>query len=140
MREHLDSLPELLHSLVASCVLPHVQGAQQQLRIIDRRLAIALSQIRTAPTGACSVSDLASAAGVSSAHLHRLFGELGCTPHQAVAACRLEWAIDGLAQPGREVQDIAFDLGFSTPGHFSRFFRNHVPLTPSSYRDSVVRI
>ena len=30
--------------------------------------------------------------------------------------------------------DVAHELGFSAPGHFSRFFRQHLGITPSDYR------
>jgi methylphosphotriester-DNA--protein-cysteine methyltransferase len=29
---------------------------------------------------------------------------------------------------------MAMDLGFSTPGNFSRFFRDHRGVTPTTYR------
>ena len=35
------------------------------------------------------------------------------------------------------VADISHDLGFSAPGHFARFFRQHLGITPSDYRRTV---
>lgn len=34
----------------------------------------------------------------------------------------------------KPVKEIAFELGFNTPSHFNRFFREHTGLTPQEYR------
>lgn len=34
----------------------------------------------------------------------------------------------------KPIKEIAFELGFSTPSHFNRFFREHVGITPQQYR------
>jgi AraC-like DNA-binding protein len=41
--------------------------------------------------------------------------------------CRLTSGSDPVAT-------VAHDLGFAAPGHFSRFFRQHLGITPSDYR------
>lgn len=88
-----------------------------------------------------NVEDFQAAAGVSRAHLFRLFrSNLCCTPHQVVAARRLNLAICELGEQERAVQEVALDLGFSTPGHFTRFFAQHLPITPSRYREKVIVI
>ncbi|MET1258665.1 helix-turn-helix domain-containing protein [Flagellimonas sp. DF-77] len=38
----------------------------------------------------------------------------------------------------RQNQEIAFDLGFNDPAHFSRFFKKMTGKTPSEYRESPV--
>ncbi len=34
------------------------------------------------------------------------------------------------------VNEIAYELGFKYPQHFSRFFKQHVGATPNEYRNS----
>jgi AraC-like DNA-binding protein len=35
----------------------------------------------------------------------------------------------------KQNQEIAYDLGFNDPAHFSRFFKKMTQLTPSQYRE-----
>ena len=42
-----------------------------------------------------------------------------------------------LAFTDQSVSDIAFDLGFSSPSYFSRFFSAHTGETPREFRKSV---
>ncbi|MDC6365265.1 MULTISPECIES: helix-turn-helix domain-containing protein [Flavobacteriaceae] len=37
----------------------------------------------------------------------------------------------------KQNQEIAYDLGFNDPAHFSRFFKKMTLMTPSEYRDSL---
>ncbi|MEZ4809720.1 MAG: helix-turn-helix domain-containing protein [Allomuricauda sp.] len=38
----------------------------------------------------------------------------------------------------KQNQEIAFDLGFNDPAHFSRFFKKMTQMTPSEYRESLL--
>jgi AraC family transcriptional activator of pobA len=35
--------------------------------------------------------------------------------------------------PGKTVNEIAYELGFKYPQHFSRFFKQHVGYSPNEY-------
>lgn len=37
------------------------------------------------------------------------------------------------------IQEVAYQLGFKEPGHFSRFFKKHTGKNPSSFRENLVR-
>ncbi len=37
----------------------------------------------------------------------------------------------------KQNQEIAFDLGFNDPAHFSRFFKKMTQMTPSEYRENL---
>jgi AraC family transcriptional regulator len=50
---------------------------------------------------------------------------------------RVEAAIRRLTERHQPVSDISHALGFSAPGHFSRFFRQHIGITPTEYRSRV---
>jgi AraC-like DNA-binding protein len=38
----------------------------------------------------------------------------------------------------KQNQEIAYELGFNDPAHFSRFFKKMTQMSPSEYRDSLV--
>ena len=56
------------------------------------------------------------------------------TPLRRVDLEALEEAVRRLVQQEEPLTSVALDLGFSTPGNFSRFFREHMGVTPSRFR------
>lgn len=81
------------------------------------------------------VDTLATRAGLSRAHFFKLFQrDTHVTPMVYANVLRFEAAVQRLTQSVEPVGQVAHDLGFSAPGHFSRFFRQHLGITPSDYR------
>ena len=37
------------------------------------------------------------------------------------------------------IQEVASQLGFKEPGHFSRFFKKHTGMSPSAFRENLVQ-
>lgn len=82
------------------------------------------------------VRAVAAIAHVSPAHFSRccfrsVFGE---TPHRYLQRRRIERSMFLLRETDSSVTDICFDVGFASPGTFSRTFREIVGQTPRSYR------
>lgn len=38
------------------------------------------------------------------------------------------------------IQEISYDLNFSTPSHFGKFFKNHTGVTPKEFRNRILNI
>lgn len=84
------------------------------------------------------VDALAAQIGVSRAHFFTLFQRATqVTPLVYANVLRFEAAVKRLTQSSVPVSDVAYELGFSAPGHFSYFFRQHLGITPTSYRRAV---
>ena len=80
-----------------------------------------------------SVDDVARAAGVSPAHLRRLFAEAGRgSPRAEIARLRMAAAQRCLGQ-GWKLERIAHFLGFSEASAFSRAFAATVGLSPRKW-------
>lgn len=78
---------------------------------------------------------LAAVAGLSPAHFARAFAAtVGMTPFRYVMTRRLTRARDLLARTSRSTLDIALDVGFKTPSHFTSRFRQEFGITPSAIR------
>lgn len=78
---------------------------------------------------------LARIAHVSEAHFTRVFrATFGETPHRYLQRRRVERAMFLLRDTDRSVTDICFEVGFSSPGTFSRTFRDIVGRSPRAYR------
>ena len=77
----------------------------------------------------------AAFAGFSPFHFLRLFRRVtGVTPHQYLVQCRLRRAARLLAEPGRSITDIAYDVGFGDLSNFVRSFRRAAGLSPGAFR------
>ncbi|MEU9955258.1 AraC family transcriptional regulator [Streptomyces sp. NPDC050982] len=85
------------------------------------------------------VPALARIAHVSQAHFTRTFrATFGETPHRYLQRRRVERAMFLLRETDRSVTDICFQVGFGSPGTFSRTFRDIVGLSPRAYRRAAV--
>lgn len=74
---------------------------------------------------------------ISVRHLHALFNDQGTTVSTLIRTRRLERCYDDLVNPAngnRSVSAIALGNGFVDPAHFSRTFRTHFGVPPSSVR------
>jgi AraC-like DNA-binding protein len=96
-------------------------------------LAAAVECERTAPTR----DAIAKRMGMSSRTLSRRIKEHGTTLPREVERIRLSQALRGLETTDTSVTELAYELGFSSPEHFSRAFRRTFGTTPTAYREAV---
>jgi AraC-like DNA-binding protein len=81
-----------------------------------------------------SLSELATAAGLSKFHFLRLFAaHLGVTPHRYQLLLRVACART-LLRNGVEVVDAAFAAGFCDQSHLTRYFHSIVGVPPHRFR------
>lgn len=102
---------------------------------IDPRIRRAIGYMRDNMALEFDMTALARQVGLSRAHFFALFQhETQTTPVVYANVLRVEAAIRRLTGSEEAVTDVAYALGFSAPGHFSRFFRQHLGVTPTEYR------
>lgn len=105
---------------------------------IDPRIRRAIAYMRENVALDFDMAALAGEAGLSRGHFFSLFQkETHTTPLIYANVLRMEAAIRRLSEEHQPVTEISYALGFSAPGHFSRFFRQHLGITPSEYRSRV---
>ena len=86
-----------------------------------------------------TTADLAQAAGVSSSHLIRLFGEAtGLSPRRYLFELRIEKARELLSTTEMPIAEIALEVGFFDQSHLNRVFKQIVACTPHEYRKGVL--
>ncbi|MFF0066204.1 helix-turn-helix domain-containing protein [Streptomyces sp. NPDC005279] len=101
----------------------------------NRRMLRARDAMDRAYAQPLDVPALARIAHVSQAHFTRTFrATFGETPHRYLQRRRVERAMFLLRETDRSVTDICFQVGFGSPGTFSRTFRNIVGRSPRTYR------
>jgi AraC-like DNA-binding protein len=86
------------------------------------------------PDGYPDVHVLAEAVGTSVRTLQRRLQEEGLTYARVVAQARFDAAQRMLDDPDRKVIDVALDLGYSDPSHFTRAFGRWAGVAPREFR------
>ena len=110
-------------------------GIAARLPASDFRVRNAVRYMRSTLGEEFNADKVAQAAGLSRAHLFRLFhGTMQITPALYFNVLRMETAIGALADGSESVTTLSDRLGFAAPSHFSRFFRNNQGVTPTEYR------
>ena len=80
------------------------------------------------------IEQLSSELGVSRSQLHRRMKDLtGIGAGEFVRNMRLEQAARLLMEKKLNVSQVAYSVGFSNLGHFSKIFRQHFGSYPSEY-------
>lgn len=83
-----------------------------------------------------SVDELASTVNLSASRLFQLFhAQFGISPIQYIARCKIQTASDLLSSTMLSNGEIAERLGFSSANYFVRFFKKHVGVSPSVFRN-----
>ena len=103
----------------------------------DHRLRSAIAHMRDNVSEKSTVDEIAAKVGLSRAHFFALFrDQLNTTPQVFWSAVKVEEAMRRVAEGGA-LTEVAMDLGFSAPGNFSRFFKEHTGVSPSIFRRAV---
>ncbi|SHG59483.1 AraC family transcriptional regulator [Cognatishimia maritima] len=99
------------------------------------RKALALTETQLA--GEPSFEMIATQVALSPRTLARRFSEeLGMTWRQALRRLRMNHAIEALADPQRQITEIAFSVGYNSLSAFNTAFRDFTGLTPTEFRGS----
>ena len=102
---------------------------------LNHRLRSAIAYMREHVNEPIGVEEIAAKVGLSRGHFFALFrDQLHTTPQVFWSAVRVEEAVRRLVQQEQPLTSVALDLGFSSPGNFSRFFRDHMGVSPSRFR------
>ena len=81
------------------------------------------------------VTAMATVAQLSPSHFSRLFKRsTGLSPHQYLLRQRIERARKLLADPGRRISEVSYELGFPSQSHFTTVFRTLVGVTPRAFQ------
>lgn len=131
-----------LHGLFSAWLVAYLGAAldsgviPSRMSGMDPRVLEALRELnRHAWTDPLREKDLAGKVGLSPGHLDRLFvRQMQMTPGAYLQKRRFESARASLLDSSAPVKKIAYDLGFSSPGHFCYWFRKISGRTPTAFR------
>lgn len=63
--------------------------------------------------------------------------EIGISAQEYVQTKLIEEAKERIFDPSKSVSEIAYELGFKYPQHFTRLFKQKVGVTPNEYRNAI---
>jgi AraC-like DNA-binding protein len=110
-------------------------------RPIDHRIRHALATMRNRAAENPSMDRIAMDVGLSRSHFYQQFKRcVGVSPQHYLDWQRMTLATNALSATEQQIADIARDLGFSAPGHFTRFFTHHMGLSPSEFRRFTINL
>jgi len=135
----LDRLEHEVEALIITAIdatlATVVELPRTRAPMLDHRLRAAIAYMREHVADPIAVEDVAGKVGLSRAHYFSLFrDQLHTTPQVFWSAVRVEEAVRRLVLRDEPLTSVALELGFSSPGNFSRFFREHMGVTPSKFR------
>lgn len=86
-----------------------------------------------------NIEDIAEEASFSRFHFIRLFRQAyGNTPHQYLMSLRMLEAEKLMANPGLNIQDICFEIGFESVGTFTTQFTKIYGKTPKTRQKEIL--
>jgi len=101
------------------------------------RLQRVRNYIEARPHAGTQLAQLARLANYSPCHLVRAFAEaFGETPYALLSRVRLESAVGMLEQQRLAVSDVANVCGFESRTAFSRAFKRHFGISPSTVAEN----
>ncbi|MDO8651982.1 MAG: AraC family transcriptional regulator [Undibacterium sp.] len=102
---------------------------------VYHRIAAAVRHLHSHYGEAIHMADLAQITALSVAQIERYFQKIfSLTPRQMIIKIRLDAASSMLADPAKNITDIAAACGYQDHSAFSRVFKSTVGMTPSEYR------
>ncbi len=105
---------------------------------LDPRIRQAIATLQRDFAHDIDIHRLTRQSGLSRAYFFTLFQRATrVTPLVYANVLRFEAAIERLSLGRAPVAQVAYALGFSAPGHFARFFRQHLGISPTDYRRAV---
>lgn len=108
---------------------------ERTIPLADARIQQAKDYIHAHLSDDLSLDAIATSIGMSQYHFCRVFKQaIGLTPWQYAIKRRIEAAKGLLKMPQLSIGQISYQLGYSTQAQFTNFFRKHVGVSPSTYR------
>lgn len=107
------------------------------LNILDRKFIDRLKAAmeKHLPESDVKVDDIGSDIGLSRVQLYRKLKAItGLSPAELLRQMRLQKAHDLIMHSDQPISAIAYDTGFSSPGYFSKCFRDEYGISPSDMR------
>ena len=145
LAEGESSLPSLVAQNLCTALALAAPTVEVRSTLHSRKTFKSLQRTLAGQASTCNVTagETAQAHGISLRYLHAIYCANGTSYGRELIRLRLERAqrllLDPM-EPGRSIEDIAWQCGFSDPSHFRRRFRALFGSSPSAIRTDSSRL
>ncbi len=129
----------LVDSLLEAAAASPAQSVRTQpgRMTFDPRVGRAIALMQANVSERICFDAVARYVGLSRPHFFALFKEqTQLTPNVYWNTLRMEEALRRISRSREPLTTVAWKLGFTSQGNFSRFFRDHAGVAPTQYRDA----
>lgn len=116
---------------------PPVQGelfCERVKRLNSERVQRVIAVLKESLSEPPTLEEIGRRVGCSQFHLSRIFSEqMGCGIFQHLRALRLEKAAELICRGEMKITDVALEVGYSSPSHFTTAFREAFGCCPGLY-------
>lgn len=129
---------QMVYNAVRSSTAEQRVSLQSRHGMRNRHMARAIQMMLDNVETPISPSLIATAIGISTRQLERLFGKyLNCSPKKYYMEIRLERARNLLVQTEKTVTEVALACGFESMSNFTRVYRTAFGVTPTAQRSKL---
>jgi AraC-like DNA-binding protein len=135
-------LTDLIDSVIAAYIAPDVERPSASSgRPIDFRVRKAIAYIHAHALENPRIDDIAKMVGLSRSRFFEQFRRcVGASPQHYIDHIRMKAATRWLSTTERPLVELADELGFGAHSNFTRFFAQHMAVSPSEFRRQTHRI
>ncbi|WCM28612.1 AraC family transcriptional regulator [Sphingomonas sp. QA11] len=128
-------LVELIDAVVEAYIAPEAATVAANGPPIDFRIRKALLYIHDHAFENPRIDEIARIVGLSRSHFFEQFRRcVGASPRHYIDHIRMRAAMHWLSTSERTLVEVADELGFGAHSNFTRFFAQHMAVSPSEYR------
>lgn len=129
-------LTDLVDSVVRAYISPETaRTGAMRARPIDFRIRKALTYIHEHALENPKIDDIAGMVGLSRSRFFEQFRRcVGASPQHYIDHFRMKIATRWLSTTDRPLVELADELGFCAHSNFTRFFTQHLAVSPSEFR------
>jgi AraC-like DNA-binding protein len=134
-----DLMKDLMNALLRDYT--RAQPGLISSRPIDFRIRKSLGYITTHAHENPEIEVIARHVGLSRSRFFEQFRRcLGVSPQHYIDYIRLKTAVRWLSATDRPLMQVAADLGFGSQSNFTRFFIQHLAVSPSEFRRQTINL
>jgi AraC-like DNA-binding protein len=135
-------LTDLIDSVIAAYIAPDVERPSASSgRPIDFRVRKAIAYIHAHALENPRIDDIAKMVGLSRSRFFEQFRRcVGASPQHYIDHIRMKAATRWLSTTERPLVELADELGFGAHSNFTRFFAQHMAVSPSEFRRQTHRV
>jgi len=129
-------LTDLIDSCVSNYIAPEIERSRMTAsRPIDYRIRKALTYMHEHVLESPRIDDIAAMVGLSRSRFFEQFKRcVGASPQHYIDHLRMKLATRWLSTTDRPLVELADELGFGAHSNFTRFFTQHIAVSPSEFR------